>query len=100
MRKVRVAVNGLGRIGRAFVKLAIKRPEEIQLVAVNDLGDINNLAYLLRYDSAYGRSGLRIITNGNELVIEDQPIKFLQLKDPTQLPWADLKVDVVVESTG
>ncbi|MBI2099880.1 MAG: type I glyceraldehyde-3-phosphate dehydrogenase [Candidatus Vogelbacteria bacterium] len=99
MKKVRVAVNGLGRIGRAFVKIAIKRPE-IQLVAVNDLGDINNLAYLLRYDSAYGRSGLRITTNGNELVIEDQPMKFLQIKDPTVLPWAALGVDVVVEATG
>lgn len=99
MKKVKVAINGLGRIGRAFLKLAVAHPE-LELVAVNDLGEINNFAYLLRYDSAYGRSGLRITTNENELVVNDQKIKFFSEKDPTKLPWAELGIDVVVESTG
>ncbi|MEK7650270.1 MAG: glyceraldehyde 3-phosphate dehydrogenase NAD-binding domain-containing protein [Patescibacteria group bacterium] len=100
MAKVRVAINGLGRIGRAFLKLAVKRPEELEIVAVNDLGDLENLAYLLRYDSAYGRSGLDIKTGNGELVVNNQRIKFLQEKEPGKLPWRDLNVKVVVESTG
>lgn len=99
MAKINVAINGLGRIGRAFVKMAVTNPE-INIVAVNDLGDINNFAYLLKYDSAYGRSGLDVKVDGTNLVIEGQAIKFLSEKDPAKLPWADLKVDVVVESTG
>jgi len=99
MRQVKVAVNGLGRIGRAFVKLAIKR-SEIKIVAVNDLGDLNNLAYLLKYDSAYGRSGLAIEVRDGKLLIEQQPIIFLQEKEPVRLPWHDLQIDVVVEATG
>ena len=99
MKQVKVAVNGLGRIGRAFVKLAIKRPE-IKIVAVNDLGDLNNLAYLLKYDSAYGRSGLAIEVRDGKLLIEQQPIIFLQEKEPVRLPWHDLQIDVVVEATG
>ena len=104
-KQVKVAINGLGRIGRAFLKLAIKEPR-LKVVAVNDLGELDNLAYLLRYDSAYGPSGLRITTNRNEsanaeeLVVEGQAIKFLQIKDPAQLPWGALGVEVVVESTG
>lgn len=105
MRKIKVAINGLGRIGRAFLKVAATHPE-LEVVAVNDLGDINNFAYLLRYDSAYGRSGLRITTNktndtnGQELIINDRAIKFFGEKDPAQLPWGELGVEVVVESTG
>lgn len=99
MKKVRVAINGLGRIGRAFLKIAIKRPE-IELIAVNDLGDINNLAYLLKYDSAYGRSGLAIEVKEDKWVIEGQAIRFLQEGEPNRLPWHDLAIDVVVEATG
>ncbi len=99
MKKVRVAINGLGRIGRAFLKLAVKRPE-IELVAVNDLGDINNLAYLLKYDSAYGQSGLKIEVRTDKLVVENQEINFLQEREPAKLPWHNLQIDVVVESTG
>ncbi|MBI2100425.1 MAG: type I glyceraldehyde-3-phosphate dehydrogenase [Candidatus Vogelbacteria bacterium] len=99
MKKVRVAINGLGRIGRAFFKLAAKRPE-IQLAAVNDLGDINNLAYLLKYDSAYGRSGFAIEVKNDKLIVGGQAIIFLQEKEPTKLPWHDLAIDVVVEATG
>ncbi len=99
MNKINVAINGLGRIGRAFVKVAASHPE-INIVAVNDLGDINNFAYLLKYDSAYGRSGLEVKVEGDDLVVGNQRIKFLSEKDPTRLPWGDLKIDVVVESTG
>ncbi len=99
MKSVRVAINGLGRIGRAFLKLAIQRPE-LKIVAINDLGPLENLAYLLRYDSAYGRSGLDIKTADGTLTVNSQPIKFLQEVDPNKLPWANLGVDVVVEATG
>jgi len=98
-KKVKVAINGLGRIGRAFLKLAVKRPE-IQIVAANDLGDLKNLAYLLKYDSAYGPSGLNIEVKEGVLVVEGQEIKILQEKEPAKLPWGQLGIDVVVESTG
>ncbi|MEK7504868.1 MAG: glyceraldehyde 3-phosphate dehydrogenase NAD-binding domain-containing protein [Patescibacteria group bacterium] len=97
--KTKVAINGLGRIGRAFLKIAIKR-EELEVVAVNDLGDLENLAYLLKYDSAYGKSDLKIETRDGKLVINDQEIVFLQKKEPKELPWGNLGVQVVVESTG
>lgn len=96
---INVAINGLGRIGRAFLKTAINNPE-LEIVAVNDLGDINNFAYLLRYDSAYGHSNLDVKVDGTNLVVEGKTIKFLSEKDPVNLPWSELKVDVVVESTG
>lgn len=99
MKKIKVAINGLGRIGRAFLKLAVTHPE-IEVAAVNDLGEINNFAYLLRYDSAYGKSGLDVKVADNQLVINNQPVKFFSEKDPTKLPWGQLGVDVVVESTG
>lgn len=97
--KIKVAINGLGRIGRAFLKLAVKRPE-LELVAVNDLGELQNLVYLLKYDSVYGRSGLEITTTADGLVVAGQRIKFLQQREPRSLPWQALGVRVVVESTG
>jgi len=99
MKKIRVAINGFGRIGRAFYKLSRKR-EEIEVVAVNDLGDIENLAYLLKYDTAYGRSSFDIETKDGNIIVDGKEIKFLSDKDPSNLPWKDLDVDVVVESTG
>ena len=96
---IKVGINGFGRIGRAFLKLAIKNPE-IEVAAINDLGDINNLAYLLKYDSAYGPSGLAIKVDGSDLVVEGKKIKFLQEKEPAKLPWGQLGVEIVVESTG
>jgi glyceraldehyde 3-phosphate dehydrogenase len=98
----RVAINGLGRIGRSFLKLAVTRPE-LEVVAVNDLADPANLAYLLRYDSVYGRYREPVELderNGPTLVVGDRRIAFLQQRDPSQLPWASLDVDIVVESTG
>ena len=102
MSKVRVAINGFGRIGRAFFKLARVR-EEIEIVAINDLGDVENMAYLLRYDSAYGRANFDVTAKtgkNNALIADGVEIKVFSEKDPTQLPWDKLKIDVVVESTG
>jgi len=102
MKKTRVAINGFGRIGRQFYNLAQER-EEIEIVAVNDLADMENLAYLLRYDSAQGKRDYDIhVHDGDERVMEidGKRIKFLSEKDPSKLPWEELNIDIVVESTG
>ncbi|MEO8637449.1 MAG: glyceraldehyde 3-phosphate dehydrogenase NAD-binding domain-containing protein [Candidatus Taylorbacteria bacterium] len=99
MKKIRVAINGFGRIGRAFYKIAKDR-KEIEVVAVNDLGDIHNMAYLLKYDTVYGRSGLEVKIQGSKLIIEGKEVTYLSEKDGTKLPWKELEIDVVVESTG
>jgi len=98
---LRVAINGAGRIGRAFYKIARKRPE-LEIVALNDLGDIHNLAYLLKYDSAYGRSDFDIAVreDGKALIIDGKEVQYVSEKEPGNLPWRDLNIDVVVESTG
>jgi len=98
-KKIRVAINGFGRIGRAFFKVAEKRPE-LEVAAVNDLGDVNDIAYLLNYDSAYGPSGLGAKVQDGGLVVDGKKITYLSEKDPTTLPWKKLEIDVVVESTG
>jgi glyceraldehyde 3-phosphate dehydrogenase len=101
MKKLRIAVNGAGRIGRAFIKIAEKR-DDMEVVAVNDLSDINNIAYLLKYDTVYGRSGLdvKVSEDLKSLTIDGKEVKYLSEKDPAVLPWKDLDIDVVVESTG
>lgn len=96
---IRVAINGFGRIGRAFLRVAWHEPN-IEIVAINDLGDAKNLAYLLQYDSVYGRFGAPVVAEDGVLVIGAKRVQFLQQKDAAQLPWASLGVDVVVESTG
>lgn len=95
----RVAINGFGRIGRAFFKLALEKPE-LEIVAINDLGDMENLAYLLRHDSVYGNFDKEVEVKDGKLVVAGKPYVFLQEKDATRLPWKDLDIDVVVESTG
>ncbi|MCB2184318.1 MAG: type I glyceraldehyde-3-phosphate dehydrogenase [Desulfobulbaceae bacterium] len=95
----RVAINGLGRIGRATLKLLRQTPE-LQLVAVNDLTPPDNLAYLLKYDSVYGRFPGQIASRGNTLIIDDFEYPVFSEKDPEQLPWADLDIDIVFECTG
>ena len=95
----KVAINGLGRIGRTFFRLAIDRPD-MEIVAVNDLGDLQNLAYLLKYDSAYGRANFDVKVEGTNLVVNGKTITCLQERDPKALPWGTLGVDIVVESTG
>jgi len=101
MSQTRIAINGAGRIGRAFLKLAIVNPD-LKIVAINDLADIENIAYLLKYDSAYGRSGLDIKADkeAGTLTVNGQEVKYLSEKDPAELPWKDLAVDIVLESTG
>ena len=111
---IRVAINGFGRIGRAFVRQTWDNPE-IELVAVNDLGSLEDLAYLLKYDTVYGRAPFSIETradapaeggvsgidaSGGTMVINGKEVKFLSQKDATLLPWKDLSIDVVVECTG
>ncbi len=96
---VKIAINGFGRIGRAFFKLAITK-SELEVVAINDLGDLDNLAYLLKYDSAYGRFNKDVSVKGGKLLVDGKEYLFLQEKDATKLPWGQLGVDIVVESTG
>ncbi len=98
-KKIRVAINGFGRIGRAFLKLAWER-SEIEIVAVNDLGSIESLAYLLKHDTVYRTWGHEVTVLGTDLVIDGKTVKFISEKDTTKLPWRDLSIDVVVESTG
>jgi glyceraldehyde 3-phosphate dehydrogenase len=95
----RVAINGFGRIGRTFFKMAVGHPD-FEIVAINDLGDIENLAYLLRYDTAYGQSGLTVQVGDNQLTVNGHTIHFSQERDPEKLPWAAHDIDVVVEATG
>ena len=99
MKTIKVSINGFGRIGRAFLKVAWDRPE-IEIVAVNDLGDIANMAYLLKYDTVYKKWEHDIKVEGQNLVIDAKVVKVLAERDPSKLPWKDLEIDVVVESTG
>ena len=94
-----VAINGLGRIGRAAFKILLDTPE-LELVAVNDIAPIGDLDYLLQYDTAYGRYGKEVAVRDGNLVVDGQEYRFLAEKDPAQLPWADLDVDIVFECTG
>jgi glyceraldehyde 3-phosphate dehydrogenase len=98
-KKIRVAINGFGRIGRAFVRQSWDHPE-IELVAVNDLGSLENLAYLLKYDTVYKRAPFSVEAKEGKLLIDGKTLSFVSEKDPASLPWKDLDIDVVIESTG
>ncbi len=95
----KIAINGLGRIGRAAMKIILDS-ESFDLVAVNDIVPVENLAYLLKYDSVYGRYEKVVKTGENMLIVHEQKIRVLNEKDPAKLPWKDLDVDIVIESTG
>ncbi|MFA6050300.1 MAG: type I glyceraldehyde-3-phosphate dehydrogenase [Candidatus Paceibacterota bacterium] len=101
MKKIRVAINGAGRIGRAFYKVA-QQYDELEVVALNDLGNIDNIAYLMKYDSAYGRAGyaIEVASDKKSLMIGGKKVDFFSEKDPGALPWKALDIDVVIESTG
>ena len=99
MEKIKVAINGFGRIGRCFLKKAIEEPE-LEIVAINDLGKLEDMVYLLKYDSVYRRWNKSVEIKNRGLVIEEKEIKFLQERDPKKLPWKELEIDVAVESTG
>lgn len=96
---VRVAINGFGRIGRTFMRSAFGHPN-FEIVAINDLGSLENLAYLLKYDSVYGRSPFSVEVKDGKLLVGGKEVSFIQEKDPEKLPWKDLGIDIVVESTG
>ncbi len=97
---VRVGINGFGRIGRQSLKAIIQRSPEVEVVAINDLVDPKMNAHLFKYDSTYGIYPGSVAAEEDELVIDGHRIKVLASKDPAALPWGDLGVDIVVESTG
>jgi glyceraldehyde 3-phosphate dehydrogenase len=94
-----VAINGLGRIGRAALKILLET-DGVEVVAVNDLIPPDNLAYLLRYDTVYGRYHRPVALDGNGLIVDGRSIPVFAEKDPVALPWSDLNVDLVLECTG
>jgi glyceraldehyde 3-phosphate dehydrogenase len=96
---IRVGINGFGRIGRAFVRTSFG-DAEIEIVGINDLGSLDDLAYLLKYDTVYKRAPFLVEAKDGNLVIDGKVVKFISEKEPSKLPWKDLAVDVVVESTG
>ncbi|HLK42261.1 MAG TPA: type I glyceraldehyde-3-phosphate dehydrogenase [Thermoleophilia bacterium] len=97
---VRVAINGFGRIGRNVFRAAYGRDVEFEIVAANDLMEYDTAAYLLRYDSVLGRFGGTVAVADDGLVVDGKPLRIFSERDPANLPWGDLGVDVVVESTG
>lgn len=111
-KKIRIAINGAGRIGRAFIRLAQNNLDKIEIVAINDLGDIENIAYLLKYDTAYGMAQFGVSVSEDPpsqssgeaskklLVVNGKKIIFLSEKELVNLPWKDLNIDVVIEATG
>jgi glyceraldehyde 3-phosphate dehydrogenase len=100
MAKTRVGINGFGRIGRNFFRASLERGGDFEIVAFNDLGDIETMAHLLRHDSVLGRFSEDVEVTGGSLTIAGNEVKGLAERDPASLPWADLGVDVVIESTG
>lgn len=100
-RKIRVAINGFGRIGRAAFKIVLdKWTSRMEVVAVNDLAPAANLAYLLKYDTVYGRYGNKVSASGHNIIVAGKKYPVLAKPDPRRLPWKKLKVDVVLECTG
>ncbi len=95
----KIAINGFGRIGRLLFRQAFEYPG-LEIVAINDLGDIQNLAYLLKYDTVYGRFDKEVRVEGDSLVVGGKRVKVLQMKDPANLPWGTMGVDIAVEATG
>jgi len=96
---IRVAINGFGRIGRNYAR-ALAGNTEIELVAANDLGDVPTLAHLLKHDTVHGRAPFEVKADESSIAIDGRRIDVFSERDPENLPWADLKVDVVIESTG
>ncbi len=97
---IRVGINGFGRIGRNFFRAAKKAGADIDFVAVNDLGSVDTMAHLLKYDSVLGRFDGEVQAGDDGIKVDGDTLKVLAVRDPKELPWGDLGVDVVVESTG
>jgi glyceraldehyde 3-phosphate dehydrogenase len=96
---IKVAINGMGRIGRSLLRLVVDDPA-FELVAMNDLVDAENLSYLLRFDTAYGRYGKSVAVADGDLVVDGRRIRTTRIRDPLELPWKELQVDLVFECTG
>jgi len=97
--KTRIAINGFGRIGRNAFKIAFAR-DDIEIVAINDLTDTKTLAYLLKHDSNYGTYDKEVGHDDTNVIVDGHNVKVLAVKDPLELPWKDMDIDVVIESTG
>ena len=95
-----VAINGFGRIGRSILRIIVENDSDINVVAINDLGNYENLAYLLKHDSVMGILDRNVSVAGDKLIVDDRTIQLTSIKDPAELPWKEMNVDVVVESTG
>ena len=95
-----VAINGFGRIGRSILRIIVENDSDINVVAINDLGNYENLAYLLKHDSVMGILDRNVSVAGDKLIVDDRTIQLTSIKDPADLPWKEMNVDVVVESTG
>jgi glyceraldehyde 3-phosphate dehydrogenase len=100
MAKARIGINGFGRIGRGFVRCLAEQRDTFDLVLINDLTDVATLGHLLKYDSLHGRYPGTVEVTGDGLVINGDEVKISATKDPTQIPWKDLGVDIVLECTG
>ncbi len=96
---MRIAINGFGRIGRIFFRIAFDHPN-FEIVAINDLSDIQNLAYLLKYDTVYGKYNKNVEAKENKIIVDGKEVLVFKETDPTKLPWRDLNIDLVVEATG
>jgi glyceraldehyde 3-phosphate dehydrogenase len=96
----RIGINGFGRIGRNFYRAMAAKGSDLELVALNDLGDAETMAHLLKYDSVHGRLGKEVKLNNGGFTIDGADVKLLSERDPGNLPWGDLGVDLVIESTG
>ena len=97
---IKIAINGFGRIGRLCLRIMAQHPNAIEVVAVNDLVPADNLAYLLKYDTVHRKAPFEVGSDGDNLIVEGKKIRTFAEKDPAKLPWKELGVDYVIESTG
>ena len=95
-----VGINGFGRIGRSILRIIVESNSDLNVIAINDLGDRENLVYLFKHDSIMGVLDLHVELKGDDLIVGDRIIKLISYDDPANIPWSDLGVDLVVESTG
>src|ERR671932_1571990 len=100
MAKAKVAINGFGRIGRNFYRAHLERKGDFDVVAANDLGDLETMAHLLKHDSVLGRLDEDIQVGDGKITVGKDEIQMFSERDPKELPWRDLDVDIVIESTG
>src|SRR2546427_10007106 len=100
MAKIRVGINGFGRIGRNFFRAHLQRGGEFEIVAANDLGDVKTMAHLLKYDSVLGQLPDDVSAEDGKIRVGYREIELLSVRDPAELPWRDLAVEVAIESTG